>query len=113
MAKNSTLRLLFILFLALVGALIFGFVISTLLSGKDVALLDPKGIIASAQHNLMLTSTLIMLAFGVPIILTLYFFVWKFRESNQSSVYNPVSTNSKAFLAFAWGGPITVVIILA
>ncbi len=88
-------------------------VIAFLTKDADIALLHPKGLIAHEQHWLLITSTLIMLGFGVPVILTLYFFIWKYRESSQSSAYNPETTTSKAMLAFAWGGPLSIVAILA
>jgi cytochrome o ubiquinol oxidase subunit 2 len=69
--------------------------------------------IASEQHWLMVVSTLIMLAFALPVILTLYFFVWKYREGNPHSTYAPETKNNNAFLLFAWGGPLVIVAILA
>lgn len=97
----------------LLGIIVLGTIITFLSKGADVALFNPKGLIASEQHRLMMTSTLLMLAFGVPVILTLYFFVWKYRASNQKTVYTPTATTSKAVLAFAWGGPLVIVAILA
>lgn len=100
--------------LVVVGLVILGFILAFFMKGTDVALLDPKGLVANEQNWLMIVSMLIMLGFGVPVILTLYFFVWKYREGSQPAGYTPpASTNSKAMLAFAWGGPLTVVLILA
>lgn len=79
----------------------------------DIPLLDPKGLVANEQHWLLITSTLIMLAFGIPVILTLYFFTWKYREDNPDATYSPNKNSSKAMLAFSWGGPFIIVAILA
>jgi cytochrome o ubiquinol oxidase subunit 2 len=111
MAKNKRTLLPFIIGLTLL-ALFIG-TVTALIDGVDLALLNPKGQIAEEQTWLLVTSTLIMLGFGVPVILTLYFFVWKYRDGNQKAVYDPKTTNSKAFLAFAWGGPLIIVTILA
>lgn len=97
----------------LLGIALLSTVLFFLSRGNDIALLSPKGMVADEQHWLLITSTLIMLGFGVPIILTLYFFIWKYREGNQKTTYDPVTTNSKAYLAFAWGGPMIIVAILA
>ncbi len=84
-----------------------------LLQDVDMPLLNPKGNVAHEQHWLMITSTLVMLGFGIPVILTMYFFTWKFREDNPNNKYNPDRNNNRAVLAFAWGGPILVVAVLA
>src|SRR5690606_21965964 len=94
--------------LAVLAAAVFGFVLVKLIGGRSVALLDPKGMIASEQNWLLIASTLIMLSFGVPVILTLYFFVWRYREGadRPASDFNPEKTSSpNTLLAFAWGGP--------
>lgn len=105
-------KLIPILFALLVTA-VFVFVIAMLTNGADIPLLNPKGIVASEQHWLLVTSTLIMLGFGVPVILTLYFFTWRYREDNSKATYSPKETTSKAMLAFMWGGPLVIVVILA
>ena len=110
--KRKTSKLIPILF-ALTVVVIFSLVIVILTYDADIALLNPKGLIASEQHWLLITSTLIMLGFGVPVILTLYFFSWKYREDGPSKAYTPKENTNKAMLAFAWGGPLVIVIILA
>lgn len=95
------------------GLIVLGVVLSFLVRGADVALLDPKGMVANEQHDLLITSTLIMLAFAVPVALAIYFFAWHYREGNSKSTYNPVTKESKSYLAFAWGGPIIIVAVLA
>ena len=81
--------------------------------GKDIALLNPKGMIADEQNSLLIMSTLVMLGFAVPVILTIYFMAWRYREDNGKSDYHPETKNNKAFLLFAWGGPLITVLVLA
>lgn len=97
----------------LLGIVILGLVISTLIQGHDVALFNPKGLVANEQHQLMVISTLIMLGFGLPVILALYFMMWKYREDNGKVTHIAETKNSKPLLLFAWGGPLITVIILA
>lgn len=113
MAKNKSSRVLLPFIVGIVIATLFIGVTATLMDGVDLALLNPKGQIADEQTWLLVVSTLIMLGFGVPVILTLYFFVWKYRDTSQKETYNPTTTTNKAFLAFAWGGPLMIVAILA
>lgn len=112
-AKNRKQLKAVIIVLAILGTLSFIFLLAFFAKDSDIALLNPKGLIANEQHRLLVTSTLIMLGFGVPVILTLYFFIWKYREGNTSVSYAPDMKASKAFLAFCWGGPLVIVAILA
>lgn len=112
--KQKTKRSLVpIVLLTLAGTFAFGLLLSYLLRDADIALLNPKGVVANEQAWLLVVSTLIMLGFGVPVILTLYFFAWKYRADNGKTDYVTRNTESKAMLAFAWGGPLVIVIILA
>lgn len=112
-AKNKKQPGIILLLIVLLGVLAFGTTLAVLLGGNDVALLEPKGMVAREQHWLFITSTLLMLGFGVPVILTLYFFIWKYREGSPSPTYTPTLNTSKALLVFAWGGPFVIVAILA
>lgn len=111
--SDHTPRKLILVLIALLGAFAFIALLAFLLRDADIALLNPKGLIANEQSWLLVTSTLIMLGFGVPVILTLYFFIWKYRERGESSHYAPEAKTSKAVLAFMWGGPLIIVVILA
>ena len=97
----------------ILGLALLGGIIWFLSKDIDVALLNPKGVIAEEQYLLLLKSTAIMFAFALPVALFIYFFAWLYREDNQKTAYSPITKERKAFLAFAWGGPITIVIILA
>jgi len=99
--------------LLLLALLVLGLILAFMMNGMDVALLNPKGLVANEQSKLLVISTLIILGFGLPVIFTLYYFAWKYREGNQKSAFAPNTQNSKLFLAFAWGGPLATVILLA
>jgi cytochrome o ubiquinol oxidase subunit II len=97
-------------FLGLPG---LGVLVAWLLSGNDVILFNPKGLIATEQHRLMLTSTLIMLGFAVPVLFFLYFFAWKYRETNQKATHNPDASRGKLPVLAFWALPTTIMLILA
>ncbi len=73
--------------------LLLSFVIAIFLYKTDVALLNPKGFIAQEQRSLLLNAVGIMLIVAVPTLFLLYFFAWKYRETNDSA--NRHSTHSK------------------
>jgi cytochrome o ubiquinol oxidase subunit 2 len=99
--------------LALLGVVAFGLILAYLLKGTNVALFNPHGMVADEQHRLLVISTLIMLGFGLPVILTIYFFAWKYREGAQRSAAPATEmTKSKALLLFARGGTLITVLVL-
>ena len=55
---------------------------SALLSGCDMALLDPKGQIGLEQRSLILTALGLMLIVVIPVIVMTIVFTRKFRASN-------------------------------
>lgn len=111
--KSKTRRRISPILPVLLGIILLGLVMTVLMHGHDVALFNPKGMIANEQHRLMVSSTLIMLSFGLPVILALYFIAWKYRADNQRATHVPEIKNSNAYLLFAWGGPLIIVMILA
>ena len=52
------------------------------LGTHDIALFNPKGIIAHQQKDLILTELSLMLLVAIPTVLTAYFFAWRYRSSN-------------------------------
>jgi cytochrome o ubiquinol oxidase subunit 2 len=99
------------IFVLLVSGL--SLLMAMLLMGNNVALLDPKGLIAAQESRLMVVSTLIMLGFAAVILFFLYFFAWRYRETNHKPEFNVNAGRSKALLATAWTAPVIVFIVLA
>lgn len=83
------------------------------LRGRDVALLNPKGFIADEQFRLLILSTAIMLAFAAVVIFFLYFFAWRYRETNEKTTHDPKAGRSKLLFATAWTSPVIIFVILA
>lgn len=98
---------------ALAGTGLFVLVIGLLLRGRDIPLLDPKGVIADEQYRLLITSSAIMLAFAAVVLFFIYFFAWKYRETNEKTVHNPRAGRGKLLLFTAWASPIVICVILA
>jgi len=113
MAKHKKIRegrAIWVAFLALIG---LGLLVAVLLRGNDVILFNPKGLVATQQRRLMVTSTLIMLGFAVPVLITLYFFAWKFRETNPKATHNPSASRGKLLMLAFWAMPTAIMLILA
>lgn len=88
-------------------------VIAWLLRGRDIALLNPKGTIADEQYWLLVVSTSIMLGFAAIVLFFIYFFAWRYRETNDKAVHKPQAGRSKLLLLTAWAAPITIFVVLS
>lgn len=86
---------------------------AVLMYGKDIALFNPKGLIASEQARLMTTIIVVFLAAAVPALFFLYFFAWKYRETNAAVKRQP-SSGKRRFSSFSlWVVPCLVLVITA
>jgi cytochrome o ubiquinol oxidase subunit 2 len=82
------------------------------LRGKNVALLNPKGLIAHQQMNLIFYTVGILLIVAVPTIFLLYFVAWKYRESNNRATYDANQRLTKRGSLGLWAIPTVVVLLL-
>ena len=80
---------------------------------QDIAVLNPKGIIALKQRNLMITATWLMLIVVIPVFIMTAIFAWKYRESNKKADYKPNWDTSHLAECFWWGVPCIIVLFLA
>lgn len=90
-----------------------GLLFTMLLYGTDVRVLNPKGLIADDQLKLIVFSTIVLLAIAVPTLFLLYFFAWKYRDTNTEATYEPEKHHGKLFIFMLWAIPTLVMLILA
>jgi len=86
---------------------------AVMLQGADIRMLNPKGVVAQEELGLMVYSTVVLLAIAVPTLFFLYFFAWKYRESNAKSTYDPDKKHGKLFIFSLWAIPVIFMLILA
>lgn len=84
-----------------------------LLTGCDMALMNPKGQIGMEQKKLILISTWLMLIVVIPVIFMSIYFAWKYRASNTKAEYLPEWDHSKKIEIAVWTIPCIIIIILA
>lgn len=87
--------------------------LTLLLSGCDMVMLDPKGMVAAAQKSLLLDSVGLMLLVVIPVILLSVFVVWAFRSGNVNAKYAPEWAHSTLLETIWWTIPCIIVGILA
>jgi len=88
------------------GAAAFTLFYAILIHGHNVAVLNPKGWVAQQQLNMNIFGSALLLAVALPTVALLYFFAWKYRESNTKATHDPQFQANSMFLVVAWGIPI-------
>lgn len=78
----------------------------------DVAVLQPAGLIAGRQRDLMLFAALLSLVIIVPVFAMTFWIVWRYREG-KAARYTPEWEGSKRLEAIWWGVPIVIIAILS
>jgi cytochrome o ubiquinol oxidase subunit 2 len=87
---------------------------SALLAGcGDVSILNPAGPIAANNRQILINSTVIMLAIVIPTIIATIAFAWWFRAGNSKAKYDPDFVYSGRVEMIVWSIPTIVVLFLA
>jgi cytochrome o ubiquinol oxidase subunit 2 len=101
--------------LAAAGVLIVGFLVVAVsyLRTTNIAVLNPKGPIALKERNLLLALALLSLVVVIPVFGLLFFFSWKYRESNTKAKYTPEADHSRLVETIWWVIPSILIGIVA
>lgn len=109
--KNKNLRwIIFAVFFVLADLF---FVLRYVLDGQNVALFNPKGLIAQQQKSLMLVIATILIVVAVLTLFLLFYTAWRYRESNPRSLYAPNAKQGKVLNLGMWVVPTFVMLVLA
>ncbi len=84
-----------------------------LIDGRDMDILDPKGLIASQQQWLIIGTALLSLVVILPVYTMLGMFAWKYRATNAKAKYTPNADNNHLLEAIWWGIPIIIIAALS
>ncbi len=96
------------------GSIIIGFVGYLLMAGKNIAVLNPQGVIAEKQFDLIIFTTLLGVLVVVPVFILLFSFAWKYRDTNpKTQRYTPDADGSPLLEAIWWGIPVLIIIVLS
>lgn len=81
--------------------------------GIESEVLDPKGLIALKERDLMYISTLLMLIVVIPVFILTFAICWRYRATNKSSEYDPNWNHDTLAEAIWWGFPFLIIAILS
>jgi cytochrome o ubiquinol oxidase subunit 2 len=83
------------------------------LSGCNIAVLNPKGLIAAKQSNLIQTATWLMLLIVVPVLIMTFVIAYKYRAKKNNSGYRPDWDYNFFAELLWWGLPCAIIFVLS
>ena len=82
------------------------------LHSSDLTILNPKGLIAEKQRNLILFTTLLSVIVVIPVFILTFTIAWKYRASNVAARYTPEWDHNSKLEAVWWGIPCAIILVL-
>jgi cytochrome o ubiquinol oxidase subunit 2 len=83
-----------------------------ILTGCQLGVLDPQGIVGIAEKTILIDSVAIMLSIVVPVIAATLAVAWWFRASNTRATYRPEFVYSGRIELIVWAIPLLVIMLL-
>ena len=87
--------------------------VSIFLSTHDVALLNPQGLVAQKQFDLLVFASILSLIVLVPVFALTFFIVWRYREGNTKAKYSPDWDSSRILETIWWAVPLALILVLS
>ena len=81
-------------------------------AGCNRGILDPVGPVGSAEKQILINSTAIMLAIIIPTMIATIAFAWWFRRGNTKATYRPDWEYSGAIEMVVWAIPALTIMLL-
>lgn len=81
-------------------------------SRHSIAVLDPKGMIAAKERELIITASLLMLIVVIPVLFLTLIFAWRYRETNLKAKFTPDWEHNSIAEYCWWGVPLAIIAIL-
>lgn len=77
------------------------------------AIVNPKGIIALKERDLMIDATLLMLIVVIPVLIMTFCICLRYRASNKRASYEPYWDYNFLAEAVWWGFPCVIILVLS
>lgn len=84
-----------------------------LLGGCKMAVMQPKGIIAIQEKQLLIDAVLLMLIVVIPVFIFTFLISRKYRASNTKAKYSPHWAHSTSLEFIWWFIPFMIIVVLA
>lgn len=79
---------------------------------KKAGVLDPQGVIADKEQDLIITASWLMLLVVIPVFALSFFVIMKYRASNDKVKYEPTWDSSRLIEIIWWGVPCLIIVTL-
>ena len=89
-----------------------GFLPAKYLASHNIAVLNPKGLIALQERDLMITVTLLMLIVVVPVFILTFVIAWRYREGNTKAKYTPDWDHNRVAEFTWWAIPCALIVVI-
>ncbi|MET0979723.1 MAG: ubiquinol oxidase subunit II [Candidatus Saccharimonadales bacterium] len=99
--------------LSVLFAVIFIAISIWYINGLPIEILNPKGIIAQKQYDLLVFTTLLGLIVVVPVFVMTIAIAWRYREGNTKAKYTPNKDTNRIAETIWWTIPIILITILS
>ncbi len=86
--------------------------LTSLLSGCNYILFDPKGPISKEQMDIIITSIWVMLIVVIPVTIMGVWFPIKYRSDNTTEEYKPNWEHSNLIEFVVWAVPVAIIVAL-
>jgi cytochrome o ubiquinol oxidase subunit II len=87
-------------------------VVSLVLSGCNLVVMDPKGPVGLQEKDLIILAIGLMLIPVIPVIIMTIGFAWRYRASNKAATYAPDFEHSNRIEAVVWAIPCLIILAL-
>lgn len=93
----------------------FGLITTFFVMTGNVAVLNPGGIVAEKEKDLIIFTVLLSMVVIIPVFIMLFAFAWRYRDGNKkrTAKYTPDVGGSKLLEVLWWGIPIIIIGILS
>jgi len=91
----------------------FGLLLKYLTIGKNMGILDPKGVMARQEKELIIMAVLLMLIVVIPVFIMTIAFTWKYRADNTNAKYTPTVDHNTLEEFIWWAIPCAIILVLA
>ena len=101
----------------LIAAFLFltvsAFLLTIFLKHRSIPMMEPRGLIAMKERELIITAALLMMIVVVPVLALAMIFAAKYRRSNERAKHAPNWEHNNIAECCWWGIPCIIVAILA
>jgi len=108
MKKLFKISIAILVFLGVSAALLTIFI-----KNNNIPMMEPKGLIAMKERELIFTASLLMLIVVIPVLVLTMIFAWRYRESNEKAKHTPDWEHNNIAECCWWGVPLVIIVILA